>query len=184
MKITFRLRFHTQVGQSLFITGNHELLGGGRSESALPLQYLNPEFWQATLHLPDQAISDSAIIYNYILRQADGSTVQDWGNDRAINLSLFKLDEALIVDSWNDAGVVENAFYTEPFKKVLLQSNRTEVHVLPTPDATHTFKVKAPLLSKGQTLCIVGSCATLGNWNTNAPLLLSRIANEDFLRRK
>jgi hypothetical protein len=30
MKLTFRLRFHTKVGQSLFLTGNHEIPGGGR----------------------------------------------------------------------------------------------------------------------------------------------------------
>ncbi len=180
MKITFRVRFHTQVGQSLLITGNHELLGDGHSERALPLQYLNPEFWQITLELPDRDIPNAAIAYNYILRNPDGSTIQDWGNDRTLNLSSFKQDEVLIIDSWNDASAVENAFSTEPFKKVLLQSNHIEVRVLPTPDATHTFKIKAPLLSKGQTLCLIGSSATLGNWSTNAPLLLNRNAGEDF----
>ena len=182
MKIILRLRFHTRVGQSLFFTGNHELLGAGRIERAAPLHYLNSEFWQATLLLPDDAIPDASIIYNYILRNADRlNTVQDWGNDRVINPAAFKQQEILFVDSWNPAGAVENAFYTEPFKKVLLQPNHTEVRILPAPGATHTFKVKAPLLPKGQTLCLAGNCVALGNWNTTAPLLLNRIVGEDFL---
>jgi hypothetical protein len=34
MKLTFRLRFHAKVGQSLFLTGNHEIPGGGRIEKS------------------------------------------------------------------------------------------------------------------------------------------------------
>ena len=181
MKLIFRLRFHTRVGQSLFISGKHELLGGGRLERAVPLHYLNADFWQATFQLPSSAIHDALITYNYILRNADGSGVQDWGNDRVINPASFKHNEILIIDSWNSAGSIENAFYTEPFKKVLLQPNHTEVRLPAKPGATHTFKVKAPLLLKGQTLCLSGSGAVLGNWSTTTPLLLNRTAGEDFL---
>ncbi len=103
---------------------------------------LNVDFWQATFQLSAGAIPDSAIIYNYILRNADGSSVRDWGSDHIIHPASFKLDEILIIDSWNYAGSVENAFYTEPFKKVLLQPNHAEVRLPAKPGATHTFKVK------------------------------------------
>jgi 4-alpha-glucanotransferase len=181
MKLIFRLRFGTKPGQSLWLTGNHPLLGDGRVDRALPLQYLNTEFWQATLNLTAGEIPDAAISYNYIVRNADSSAVQDWGSDRVINPALFKSDEIIIIDSWNPEGAVENTFYTEPFKNVLLRPNHTEVRIMPTPGANHTFKVKAPLLPIGQTLCLIGSCAPLGNWSTGAPLLLNRIAGEDFL---
>src|SRR5882724_9563970 len=181
MTLTFRLRFHTRVGQSLFITGSHELLGGGAIENAVPLQYLNEEFWQATIVLADGAPADTTIIYHYILRNAGGSTVQDWGDDRAINPSSFKQGNVLIVDSWNPPGAIENAFYTEPFKNVLLKPDRTEVRIPAPPGATHTFKVKAPLLAKDKTLCLLGNCAAIGNWNPAAPVFLNRTAQEDFL---
>ena len=181
MKLIFRLRFQTKVGQSLFITGNHDSLGSGRIDRAVPLHYLNADFWQAHLQLPGEAKPHAALTYNYILRNADGSTVQDWGNDRSINPASFKQDEVLIIDTWNYAGAAENTFYTEPFQKVLLQPNHTEVHPPAKPGATHTFKVKAPLLLKDQTLCLTGNCPALGNWSTNAPLLLNRTAGENFL---
>ena len=53
MKLIFRLRFHTRLAQSLFITGNHEILGGGRADNAFRFNILNAEFWQAILDLPD-----------------------------------------------------------------------------------------------------------------------------------
>jgi 4-alpha-glucanotransferase len=180
MKLIFRLRFHTQVGQSLFITGNHPLLGGGQPERAVPLHYLNEEFWQVALEFPDATTAATTISYSYILREADGASVQDWGNSRALNPAAFTASELLIVDSWNHAGAVENAFYTEPFQKVLLRANHTEVRVPPPLQATHTFTVKAPLLQKGQTLCLLGDGNALGNWTTTAPLLMNRTAGDDF----
>ncbi len=184
MKLIFRLRFHTQVGQTLFITGNHEILGGGRAMQAVPLQYLDAEFWQAILDLPDD-VPDALITYNYILRNADGSSVQDWGEDRVIHPASFKQNEILIIDSWNHAGAVENAFYTEPFQKVLLKVNTSEVRVSAPPGATHTFKAKAPLLLKGQVLCLSGQLCRVGQLEHHrTPLLLTRIAGEIFLPRK
>ncbi len=181
MKLTFKLRFHTKFGQSLWLTGNHAMLGNGEVEKALPLHYLNEEFWQATILL-DGAAPDVEIAYNYILREADGSTIQDRGNGRTINPAAFAQGEVLIIDAWNPEGLFENAFYTEPFKRVLLKDNHTEVRVPAPRFATHTFKVKAPLLARGQTLCLLGDAAALGNWNTAEPLLLNRTAGEDFLK--
>lgn len=181
MKLVFRLRFHTKFGQTLWLSGNHEILGGGRIENAVPMQYLNPEFWQATIHLPDNAVPDAAIICNYILQNDDGSVIQDGGNDRIINPAPFKCRELLIIDSWNIPGAIENVFYTEPFQKVLLRAGRVETPVAPAPASpTHLFRVKAPLLAKGQALCITGNCAALGNWETTTPLLLNHAGGDSY----
>ncbi|HLZ53282.1 MAG TPA: carbohydrate-binding module family 20 domain-containing protein, partial [Verrucomicrobiae bacterium] len=166
MKLTFKLRFHTKYGQSLWLTGDHEILGGGLVERAIPLQYLSEEFWQVTVTLPKGPPTKVGIHYNYVLREADGPAIQDRGNGRTINPAAFAQEEVLIVDAWNNEGFFENAFYTEPFQQVLLKPNHTEVRGPARSDATHTFKVKAPLLEKGQTLCLLGDTAALGNWDT------------------
>src|SRR5208282_958927 len=71
MKLTFRLRYRSQFGQSLWLAGSHPALGGGTIEKAIPLVYLNEEVWQATVELPPDATS-RPITYDYILRNADG----------------------------------------------------------------------------------------------------------------
>lgn len=178
MKFTFKLRFHTNPGQSLWLTGNHPLLGNGEIAQVFPLQYLNAEFWQGTLEFSESP--ESAIIYNYVLRNADGSMVCDWGRDKAMEPALFNGSAALIVDSWNDTAFIENVFYTEPFKAVLLRENHAHVLAVAPAKVTHTFKVKSPLLAKGQTLCVLGNTAALADWNTAAPILMRCVAGEDF----
>jgi 4-alpha-glucanotransferase len=180
MVLTLQIRIHTEFGQSLLLTGNHELLGGGAVERALPLHYLNDQIWEVSMILSEANLPDSEIRYNYILRETDGSLVYDWGNDKVITAADFQKDEVLILDSWNNPGFYENAFYTEPFQQVLLKANHTEVRQPAVPAATHTFKAKAPLLAKGQTLCLVGEGAALGNWDTAKPILLNRPAGHDF----
>jgi 4-alpha-glucanotransferase len=181
MTVTFRLRFHTRFGQSLRLAGNHPLPGNGEAARSVPLQFLNGEFWQVSISFPPQAAA-APLAYHYILQDADGSQILDWGQGRSLVPAAFPGESLLVMDSWNNAGAPENAFYTEPFKEVLLRANHTEVTAPAPAAATHTFKVRAPLLAKGQTLCLLGEGAALGNWSTAKPLLLNRAAREDDLR--
>ncbi len=180
VKVTFRVRYHTNFGQALFLTGNHPSLGKGNFRDAIPLQYLNEEFWQTTVDLPVTASSNAAITYNYFVRESNGALTHDWGTDKIIHPAAFMRDEVLIVDSWNYAGFYENAFYTKPFKKVLLPARHITVHAAVPPTVTHLFKVKAPLLTAEQTLCLVGEGHFLRNWNLNDPILLGKVPGEDF----
>ena len=174
MLLTFRIRFSTQPGQSLWLTGSHPL-----PNHPIPLQYLDAQHWQVTIPLTMLAAS-ATLNYAYAVRNSDGSQTTDWGRDRHLTPADFNTPELLVLDSWNHAGFVENAFYTEPFKKVLLAGNFTKVPAHAVKDPTHTLRVKAPLLAKGQTLCLVGDGALLGNWQTAAPILLSRAPQEDY----
>jgi 4-alpha-glucanotransferase len=179
-KIIFQLRFHTNYGQDLFILGNHPLLGNGVVENAVPMQYFNDEYWYLVLDLDKTGKIDQDITYHYILRNADGILNYDWGNDKVINPGKTKTSELLVVDAWNYAGYFENTFYTEPFAEVLLKANHTGVKTKLPKNISHTLRAKTPLLAKGQTLCLLGSCEALGNWNIESPLLMSRAESEDF----
>jgi 4-alpha-glucanotransferase len=190
MLLTFKVRYHTKFGQSLLLSGDSEMFGNGDIAKAIPLRYVDDQFWDITIFIPRAAVPDGTISYYYVLRNPDGSLIYDWGKDKRINPASFKKEEVLIIDSWNYAGAFENAFYTEPFQNVLLRNNRAEDKRLdvkflaPTTGEnlawTHTFKVKTPLLAPKQTLCILGSGSTLQNWNTTRPSLLHRSANDDY----
>ena len=181
MKLTLKLRFHTAFGQSLLVTGNHPQLGMGDAARAIPLEYLNEDFWQVTISFPSATVPKDSVTYNYLLRQSDGSTVTDWGNDHMLGAELFNEPEVLIVDSWNAATSAENTFYTEPFQKVLLRANQTEFSRPAPAQFTHTFKVKAPLLARGQTLALLGNPEALGGWDTTKPVLLNRVPGKNQL---
>jgi 4-alpha-glucanotransferase len=173
MTLTLKLRFRTAFGQSLSVTGNHPQLGDGDVSRAVALEYLDPEFWQVVVSFTGEAPTEP-IRYNYILRQADGSSEMDWGRDHALSPEVFAHEQVLVVDSWNSAATLENVFFTEPFQSVLLRERVTKVAARKESHPSHTFKVKAPLLARGQVLAILGGAPALGVWNTEKPLLLSR----------
>ena len=181
-KVTFHLKFHTTFGQDLFIVGNHPLLGNNDPAKAIPLQYFNEEYWVVSFDFTASDLIQDAITYHYILRNTDGTYSDDWGNDKQLNFKEIKAREIHVSDAWNFAGYYENAFYTEPFTQVLLRSNQAPVSTKAPKTTTHILKVKAPLLKKGQTLCLLGSSEHLGNWDTQQPHLLSKNIDEDFFQ--
>ncbi|MGA2543485.1 MAG: 4-alpha-glucanotransferase [Verrucomicrobiota bacterium] len=182
MKLTIRLRYHTRFGQTLYLCGDHKWFGGGQPEHALPLRYVNEEFWEVTLDLPDTPRPKAPASYYFLLHNPDGSVMEDFGGDRKLDLAGLARGHTVILDSWNDLGAVENIFFTEPFKNVLLRTEQEAVNARPPFSATHSFNVKAPLLPEGQTICLLGSADTLGGWNQSAPVLLRRCAEGGCFR--
>lgn len=169
-RLIFQLKFHTEFGQNIFITGDHPLLGDGVEADAVPLQYFNEEYWYLSLYTNEPI--DRKINYHYILRNADGIMDHDEGNDKFIDPAQVKASELLLLDAWNHTGFIENVFYTEAFSKVLLSGDFPVVKKQTVKNGTHTLRVKAPLLEAGQTLCILGSGTVLQEWNTATPLLM------------
>jgi 4-alpha-glucanotransferase len=130
--------------------------------------------WYGSIEVPDQ-IGD--ITYRYVLRNQDGTETLDAGNDRKISIQNIKKD-IQVIDTWNYAGEFENAFFTQPFTQTLLRSSSVVEKTNNLQDNwSHIFKVKAPLLQSNETICLLGSSSSLGNWNTSAPILLHREGN-------
>ena len=179
-RISFQVKYYTSPGQSLFVTGNHALLGNNDVEHAFALSYLNDDFWYGTLEIPEGEKVAETITYNYLFKNSDGTTTIDWGTEKLIQPATYSSAEVLFIDTWNASSLIENTFYTEPFQAVLLKENFTPVKPKQTKKVTHIFRVKAPLIAKGQALCLVGSSDEIGNWTTDKPLLLSRNENETY----
>ena len=137
--ITFQLKFTTQYGQQLFITGNHELLGNNDVAKALPMQYFNNEFWYANLEFDGNNLPNENITYNYLLKSLDGTIQYDCGEDKYFNPSAVAEKELLILDAWNYTGYIENAFYTVPFQDVILKQDAASKKVLQHQKITHIF---------------------------------------------
>ena len=179
MRLTIQLRFYSKFGQTIFITGDHPSLGNNDAAQALPMEYLDHNHWQIQLEFNDKAVPQQDIAYRFILHQPDGGLVEDWGETHQLRFTQWQATDVLVVDSWNNAGFYQNAFYTEPFRSVLLKKNETVVPSNPPSVTTHTLSVRSPLLLQGQVLCIAGNAAALGNWNTDKPLLMNREAGDE-----
>ncbi len=173
MKFQFYLRFHTRYGQSLWLSGNIDELGNNDPSKALPLEYMNDEYWSGNVEIKKKDLHKS-ISYKYFLKNEDGEPLYEWGNDRHIEIDNKDLSEIQLVDTWNHAGEYENTFFSDAFNKVLLKPNHTKGKTTSDKNFTHEFKVKAPLLDKHEIICLTGNGIRLGNWSETKPVLLSR----------
>ncbi len=178
--LILQLRFTTQFGQNIYVVGNHPLLGNNNIENAVPLQYFNENYWMLNIPFGAKDLINQAISYQYLIKNADGTISYDWGNDKTFNPSTIKCKELLFIDSWNAAGYYENAFYTEPFKNVLLKNSFATIDVTQPKLSTHQLKVKSPLLTPTQTICLLGDTKHLHAWDAKNPILLSRNIGEDY----
>ncbi len=178
-KLILQLQFHTVYGQELFVVGDHPLMGNNQQGQALPMQYVSDANWVISIDWTESKPADKDISYHYILRNTDGTFQYDWGTDKTFRPSAITSEELLVVDAWNYAGYFENTFYTEPFADVLLRENKSFFKIQQPRKGTHTLKVKSPLLTKDQTLCLLGSDKVLGEWDIRNPLLLGRNLVED-----
>jgi 4-alpha-glucanotransferase len=165
MRVHFFIRFHTRPGQSLWLTGDTASLCGGLDR--LPMKYHNEEMWEMAVDIPESEWSAGrCITYRYILTENEGDIIEEWGWDRRLeSADAGNSGRLQVVDTWNHAGSYENVFYNAAFRKVLLPSHRHERRRKHSGRFTHIFRVKAPLLSRDEVVCLTGSAKALGAWS-------------------
>ena len=117
--IHFFLRYHSEFGQSFFVSGNIPALGNNDPGKALAIKYLNEEYWTGSVELPSDVES---FTYQYLLCTQDGLENPEGGHDRTLVLSAMKGQVIQVFDTWNYAGEYENAFFTQPFTDTLLKT--------------------------------------------------------------
>jgi 4-alpha-glucanotransferase len=158
----------------LWISDNGEL-GADLIKDAIPMTYLNDEFWIANIKIErDRAAS---FHYKYILKNPDGEIIPEHGSDRFLEIKKKGPKEYLLIDTWNHAGEYENVFYTAPFEKILLKKNEQKGKTKSEKDYTHIFRVKAPLLKKNETICLTGGAVNMGGWSEKKVIVFSREGN-------
>jgi 4-alpha-glucanotransferase len=150
--------------------GNIPALGSGDLNKALPLSFLNEEFWHATIEIDPS--EHHSLNYRYVFFDENGEIKKEGEKDRILDLKKSSSD-LFVVDSWNDESFYENAFYTAPFKDVFFKDSR-KLKQKKGSFHTHQFKIKAPLLAADECVCLVGNDTYLSNWNIEKPLLLQK----------
>ena len=173
MKIHFKISYYTHWGQRLLLSGNIPELGNGDLDKALALNFQYSEDWLAEIEINKP--EDFQFTYKYVLYDENsGQFVEEWGNDRTVDVCPAETDHCFCMDSWNSPGSVENVFLTAPFHEVLLQHNHFTAKSQSTKKHTHLFKVKMPMLKQNEAVCLIGDCDILGNWSTTKSVVMSQ----------
>ena len=170
MIIHFNVRFTSAFGQQLFISGNTKELGNNDAENKFPLAYSDHEFWSGSVETEKMG----EISYSYILAEDDSTHTIEPGACRKIDLESLSSNEVIVIDTWNDPGSIENVFYTDAFREVLLEKPGKAPKVKEVKAFTHQFRVKAPLLASDEWVCITGSGKYLKDWDIKKLLPLKK----------
>ncbi len=179
MTLNFYIRFNTRFGQIIYVSGNTAALGNNEIAKAIPLQYLNDNLCHCQIEISADTINAGTIDYRYILKEGNGLEIIEWKDEKKIDFYQKHLANITMLDTWNDAGTIENAFYTKPFSEVFLKNTAQSTLLTEVSETyyTHEFKVKCPLLQDGEMLFLTGNGKALGDWNTKRPILLEKRGN-------
>ncbi len=175
MKIDFLVKYSTNFGENIFITGNCACLGNNNKDKAIPLLYFNAESWIVSIDIGKT--DNKEIHYSYFIKKEDGEIIWGGEKDRIINIKLKGIEVIRVTDIWNHAGSIENVFYTTAFQKVLFKNIKSKKPENLITNATHIFNVKAPLLEENDVVCISGNCKSLNNWDTKNLIILTKKNN-------
>ncbi|WP_447642902.1 MULTISPECIES: 4-alpha-glucanotransferase [Chitinophagaceae] len=158
VKVVLQLRFHTQVGQSIWITSNGLLLG----DSVLKqMNYEDNDHWRLDLILRPELLTED-LHYKYHVRNADGSFMDDY-QEKTIPLKILKFPFLFIRDFWSYAGYHDNVYDKVPFDYLIKRDAVVSKAVAAT--STHLFQVKVPYLRPNESVCVLGEDEALGAWD-------------------
>ena len=65
LKLSFHLKYKTHFGQVIYLYGNHPQLGNQQIDQAIPMVYLNDDYW--VLHVSLDTIPNEKITYHTII---------------------------------------------------------------------------------------------------------------------
>lgn len=173
MKIHFKISYYTSWGQRLLVTGNIPELGNGNCEKALALNFQHKEDWLGEISI-NADVADT-VKYKYLLyNENTRQYIEEWGNDRRIQLNDQQPEHLFCFDQWNSAATVDNTYLTAPFSQVLLKDKHEANYKPEKSHYTHIFRVNATGIPSHQVICIIGNVPELGGWSTTKPHILSK----------
>ncbi len=168
MAYRFYLKYKTFYGQSLCLN----LLDDKGGISAIPMSYLNEQFW--TMALDEKALQSGGEIQYYYSLYENGIAIKtdSWKN-RLIDVKAFSSDVE-VYDDWQDILIEKKVFESRAFTKVLTP-HQAAAFKSSFKKGTHVFTVHTTQLKPGRVLCILGSGKAFNNWSETSPLLMRNV---------
>ena len=155
--LTFRLIYHTTWGQQVCLCGSVPELGQFDESNALVLSNEGDD-WFAEVKVTKTA----DIQYYYFIRQWGNTVRREWGTNRKLYVIGSK-KKYLIQDLWKS-----KPYHAYLYSSVFTESIfRHEKKPLPSRYYTQSvvLNVICPFVHRDQSICVVGDCEALGNWN-------------------
>jgi 4-alpha-glucanotransferase len=171
--IQFLINYKTQPGQEVYLSGNHPVLGNFNLSEGLKMSYLNANQWVLEVVFKESLTKlSSTLSYRFFVRNADGTAHFEGGVQRRLPAFPSNKSKLLISNVWTDASWDHMIFETAPFQNALMP-NTSKSSRKNKASGNFGFAVRWPFLPENFQVCLLGSIEVLGNWNPEAPLLMT-----------
>ncbi len=161
VRVILQFRFHTQPGQTVWITSSGLLLG----DSVLrQMYYEDNEHWRLDLTVKPELLKED-IRYKYHIKNVDGSWMDDY-QEKAISLNDLQSPLLFVRDFWSYAGYHENVYDKGPFDYLIKREISKTTKKTITATTTYLFQVKVPYTKPEEGVCLLGENDALGNWDS------------------
>lgn len=171
MKITFKIDFRAQWGQSIYVCGSSSVLGQWDESKAFPLPPGAGESWEGHAEMDDVKLS-----YKYLIK-SEAEELIEWeaGDNRILSIKSAKHTNVVAQDQWRSDHEVVSSLLTSPFLNAYFKREAVSPSKgKPTSiKAGVRFQLRAPRVGKNYKIGVLGSVAALGNWDESEVVLLS-----------
>lgn len=171
MKITFRIDYRTQWGQSMYVCGSIPELGKWDEENAILMTLTSGELWEVEIDCKNPSDFD----YKFLIKDSY-SFFSAWesGENRKAQLSNTHFDHVYFRDFWRSANELQNSLFTSPFKTSFFKRNAETYHFEYSKKASYLkLQLRAPRIGEHYSFGVIGSSEELGKWDPGKVVLLN-----------
>lgn len=167
MKISFKIEYYVNHGETVKIWGNIPELGGGNVCNALDMKSVDGKSWDISADIDFIDGKSKGIEYHYIVVEKNTGRIlrEEWnGLKHCVSLSdLSKEKDLLTLDYWYD--IPENNYYlSSAFTKAWMRHDDKNTKQSVGNAGNLIIKTKA-VCNSILTLAVCGNIDCLGNWN-------------------
>lgn len=166
MKLSFNIKYRTNWGESVYLTGDIAALGSGDYAKAVKLNFNGIDDWSIDINLDDITSSFS---YNYIVIHEEGSIKEECGHPHVFTPSVGT-DSYAIYDRWHDRPF-DKPYYSAAFTECFCRHEESKV--AKPAIGFITVNIVAPLISSGNVLAICGEAESIGAWDPKKAIIMS-----------
>lgn len=165
MKLYFNVGYNTKIGEQLQLVINDE----GAVQQIHPMFYGENGWWKCEVDYFSRMIT-----YQYRLVDDRGKILREEFIPHRLNFP-HNYKEFVISDEWNNKNFPENYLNNKILYNKLNTFKSEKISVL--KKHTHLFRIEAPLYHQDWKIVLLGSTASLGNWDYNKVI---HLAQTDF----
>ncbi len=167
MKITLNINYHTEWGESLFVSGSIPELGNGDVTKAVEMNLTSPDTWQLQL---DLARNPGDFDYSFIVKAPEKEWRFEWGAPHRFKAGN-DITSYRIFSSWHDLPA-DKPFYSSAFVDGMLRRPFRDQPLTSKVD-TVSIRIEAPMVEPDEVLAIAGEGKFLGNWNPSEAVVMN-----------